>query len=427
MNRYYIAFLFFLLPLSTATASIPAEVISIPKGAPVFVADGVKTTTIVRGMAANDPARVVVQFSKKGNFLKNFRLGMIKNLNPYYLGALAASGFIVDALFDLQADLYKPAVAGSVCTGSKGFVGFGTTESCVNDYVAHINDFYGYGGSGEYYAVESVKQLSPTTLEVLMYKWITTNNGPYYSGQFKSNLNFGEQQTEPVRVTDDELWEFAKDYVQQNPTINHNDMFKNAEAQPNPDFFENVQYNPAANEDDLALLDLYRQGLLQSDDPTAPYYVPPEKLAEIAALDAQIAKEQTPEGEADAINDKLDQPITQAQYEESNANMAMDATNAVETKTVDNMDKTQELDEQFNILDNLVHNPVDLPSALPSLQLPQSTSSCKTIEINHAGHSVTFPNASQCNKLNEAKQGIGYLLYLLTFMGICFALLRSPN
>lgn len=186
-------------------------------------------------------------------------------------------------------------------------------------------------------------------------------------------------------------------------------------------------YNPTNPTPELAQLkDWYRQGLLQTTNPDAPYYVTPEQLAEIKkAVDAEDAAN-TDDGVVDALNEKLKQPITQAQFEESNKKFS-DAVDSV-TNSVGSENDFSDIDEHFNKLDDFI---TDIPnSELPaaaSVNFPKY-SSCRQLHLTDGkGHELTFPNESQCAKLEDVKQGFGYFLYVLCAFGLVWQLLTRPT
>lgn len=396
-----------------SSAAIPAKIISIPRGSPVFLADGVAVTTVVRGLAANDPARVVTQIIPKTHFLKNLRIGMLAKINPWHVAMWAATGAIMWGLDGLMQDMYKPAP-----TVGTGMCGTGKPASSISQCLTMEADYLwsiGRGWNDAPYA----SRVNSSTSGHLVYG----ENGQYNYMHITFTPS-DEPNQDPEPYTDVDLWKDVKQFVADNPNMNHNDMFKDANANPEQDFFQNPEYDPTANEDDLALLDLYKQGLLQSDDVNLPHYVTPEKMAELEALSKDIEDSKTPEGEADALNDKQKQPITQAEFEESTSRHAAQALDGVNKSSIDDTDKTEQLDDDFGVLDALIMNPVGLPSKLPTIPTPQYSSGCRTIDLTYKGYSVAFPSSDQCAKLNEFKKGIGYILYFLTAFGIAVAALR---
>jgi len=143
----------------------------------------------------------------------------------------------------------------------------------------------------------------------------------------------------------------------------------------------------------------------------------------VAAEDAA----NTDDGTIDELNEKMKQPITQAQYEESNKKYA-DAVNAITDSLPSNEKNESDIDDSFTKLDEII---TDIPNAtLPSpanIQLP-SYSECMTLSLTDGnGHNLVFPSGKQCEKINEMKRMFGYFLALAVAFALCWQLLNRPH
>lgn len=95
-------------------------------------------------------------------------------------------------------------------------------------------------------------------------------------------------------------------------------MVPDAWPYPYPHIFPDpVKYIPGVSEADEALLDALIKGQLQTTNPNAANYVTPEKLQQLQQLLSQLQHGITPDGQVGSANDKLKDPITQAQLEET--------------------------------------------------------------------------------------------------------------
>jgi hypothetical protein len=208
------------------------------------------------------------------------------------------------------------------------------------------------------------------------------------------------------------------------------DMFAGATQQQLATMLDGatVPYSPTNPSPELEQLKSdYRNGLLQSVDPNAPHYVTPEQLKQIQDMVAAEDAANTDDGAVDALNEKMKQPITQAQYEESNKKYA-DAVNTITDSLPSSEKNESDIDDSFNKLDEII---TDIPNAtLPSpanIQLP-SYSECMTLSLSDGnGHDLVFPSGKQCEKINEMKRMFGYFLALAVAFALCWQLLNRPH
>jgi hypothetical protein len=153
---------------------------------------------------------------------------------------------------------------------------------------------------------------------------------------------------------------------------------------PIPELLENAVLEPVPNVDTDTLTDLadYRAGVLQTTDPNAEHYVTPERYEELKKLAAQQDYAQTPEGELDALNEKMKQPITQSQYEESN--LKTETANATSLATsLSNISAPLDqlkLDNDF-VLDKIT-TPSEPPSGVGFFKWTLPTGSCSGFSVD---------------------------------------------
>jgi len=189
-----------------------------------------------------------------------------------------------------------------------------------------------------------------------------------------------------------------------------------------------IPYNPTNPTPDIEQLKAdYRNGLLQSVDPTAPHYVTPDLLKQIQDLVAAEDAANTDDGTVDALNEKMKQPITQAQYEESNKKFG-DAVNSVTDSLPDSETSYSDIDDSFTKLDGII---TDLPnSSLPApadITVPQYVD-CQQLTLSDGnGHELVFPSSAQCAKIETFKQGFGYFLAVSVVFLLGMQLLTRPH
>lgn len=176
---------------------------------------------------------------------------------------------------------------------------------------------------------------------------------------------------------------------------------------------------PAANSDempdispsDARLLDLLKQGLLQTTDPLAPNYVTAENLARLEALQSQLDSALNQKAE-DTLN-AMKQPITQQQYDESNAR-----DRAAFVNNLPSADFLPDPQESLNREIDFIQKIDDTPPASPDLNLLWgfTTGSCNgfTLPVSVAGHSYSMVVNKHCEWYPIFNAAVNWFLYLLT-------------
>lgn len=189
-----------------------------------------------------------------------------------------------------------------------------------------------------------------------------------------------------------------------------------------------VPYNATNPTPEIAQLKSdYRNGLLQAVDPDAPHYVTPELLRQIQDLVAAEDAANTDDGTVEALNGQMKQPITQAQYEESNKKFS-DAVDSVTSSLPNNNSDMESIDDSFNKLDGII---TDLPNTnLPApadISVPQYVG-CQQLTLSDGnGHELVFPSPAQCAKIETFKEGFGYFLAVSVVFLLGMQLLTRPH
>lgn len=195
------------------------------------------------------------------------------------------------------------------------------------------------------------------------------------------------------------------------------------------ELFDPVPYIPGLSEADEALVNCYLSGQLQMTNSQAACYVPTQlEYDRVKALVDSLASGRTPESTADALNSELEQPLTQAQYEETNrkySDAIADVTSDVNAK---NDSDYSDIDDKFNEMDGLI---TGLPNtSLPApadISVPQYVD-CQQLTLSDGnGHELVFPSPAQCAKIETFKQGFGYFLAISVVFLLCMQLLTRPH
>lgn len=195
------------------------------------------------------------------------------------------------------------------------------------------------------------------------------------------------------------------------------------------DLFDPVPYIPGLSEADEALVNCYINGQLQMvNSQTACYVATQAEYDRVKQQAEALAAGRTPEGEADALNNHLKQPLTQAQYEATNkkySDAIADVTSDVNAK---NDSYYSDIDDKFDELDGII---TDLPNTgLPApahISVPQYVD-CQQLTLSDGnGHELVFPSPAQCAKIEIFKQGFGYFLAISVVFLLCMQLLTRPH
>lgn len=276
----------------------------------------IKVNTTIKGYAANAPYAIKTVDVPKPTFMshvKNNMKGLVKK-NAWYaawFGTMAAAGWAIDELTGQVTSTKVIPKGGCYIYGY--FKGDGhTPETCAKQVyldpsiklqsvtLTTPSDGVGVIGSMSRYRVVH----KSSTNEVLVNE---------------VGLSWSSSTSEVNPVSDDALYEsLAAEMMKDPKAAAQAFMVPDAWPYPYPHIFPDpVKYIPGVSEADEALLDALIKGQLQTTNPNAANYVTPEKLQQLQQLLAQLQQGITPEGEVGSLNDKLKDPITQAQLEET--------------------------------------------------------------------------------------------------------------
>ncbi|MGY3963699.1 hypothetical protein [Aeromonas veronii] len=271
----------------------------------------IKVNTTIKGYAANAPYAVKNIDVPKPSFMshvKNNMRGLVKK-NAWYAGwfaTMAAAGWAID---ELTGQMTRPNVVryGSCWIGNSNVSAYETYSFCYDLAAKAIKDA-GWVGVG-------VKTVNNPDGTITYFRADTTaTNHSYGSFRFIKSQEAGSDP-----VPDDALYDsLAAEMLKDPKAAAQAFMVPDAWPYPYPHIFPDpVKYIPGVSEADEQLLDALIKGQLQTTNPNAANYVTPEKLQQLQTMLSQLQQGITPEGEAGTLNDKLKEPLTQAQLEET--------------------------------------------------------------------------------------------------------------
>lgn len=432
----YIQYLFIITLLTVfytvkSHAAEPATVFSIT-GKPILQGDNLKVSTITRGFASNQPVyKAMVQTVPKALFLQVFRKSL--GLTPYGIAAIAA--------YEAYG-LFMDPETGEIVKQSSSILGSNSyfTEN-ANELVHYVTNFSGNDSRQSMSFFQRIMNgncdygCSPSYSIVVEdgVTWIradiTRSGRPAWGKVRYHDSSILPPTPESTPASDDDIWQAQNAFLDTNPYFDWADALKNADGTVNPEYFPDPVFE-LATQTDLNLIELYQNGLLQSNDPTAPNYVSPSELQRISDLNKQLNP--TPEDLASDLTTYEKQPITQSQHQENQTaaelrletkqNQAAALLKALDIKPNDYTTASQEnLDKTLELLNTTA----DLPTSDFNNYLNFTTSeTCKTIPLPFVG---AFPSTSQCDMLGNVKSFLAYFLSVLLMWNIINTVLKEAN
>jgi len=291
----------------------------------------IKVSTTIKGYAANAPYAIKTVDVPKPTFMSHVKTnmkGLVKK-NAWYaawFATMAAAGWAIDELTGQVTSKSNTAAQGLVWYPSgTSKIYFSTPDEAVM-YACTV--MYGRQGC---VVGQLEPRLSPVTGKLASYYANYTfdpKQASYHMIYFNNCTNLSVPSDypscsvdyNPVKpVTDDALYQSLVAEMLKDPKAAAQAfMVPDAWPYPYPHIFPDpVKYIPGVSESDEQLLDALIKGQLQTANPAAANYVTPEKLQQLQHLLSQLQQGITPEGQAGAANDKLKDPLTQAQLEET--------------------------------------------------------------------------------------------------------------
>ncbi|WP_421315362.1 hypothetical protein [Aeromonas veronii] len=274
----------------------------------------IKVNTTIKGYAANAPYAIKHVDVPKASFMSHVKTnmnGLVKK-NAWYaawFAGMAATGWAIDELTGQvsQKQTLPLGRCNFLPTGAQLFAS-GTSVQCI---AAIKNNGLQYG----FILTVNTPTLSSDKKQM---NYTCNKNGAYFGacGYF---LFLNQSIEEETPITDDALYDSLAAEMMKDPVAAAQAfMVPDAWPYPYPHIFPDpVKYIPGVSEADEALLDALIKGQLQTTNPNAANYVTPEKLQQLQQLLSQLQQGITPEGGVGSANDKLKEPLTQAQLEET--------------------------------------------------------------------------------------------------------------
>ena len=198
------------------------------------------------------------------------------------------------------------------------------------------------------------------------------------------------------------------------------DMFAGA----NPDMLSKlldgatIPYNPTNPTPEMAQLKSdYRNGLLQSLDPNAPHYVTPEQMKQIQDLVAAEDALNTDAGLVDSLNSQMKQPLTQAQYEESNLKTETAQAGSLEASLGAAFEPIAQLKQDNDFILDKMTSPPEPPSGVGFFKWTLPTGSCSGFAVDMSVGNGKLHTTKQVNEFCPFYESVAHPL-LFWFLNI---------
>ncbi|WP_429212616.1 hypothetical protein [Aeromonas veronii] len=268
----------------------------------------IKVNTTIKGYAANAPYAIKTVDVPKASFMSHVKTnmkGLVKK-NAWYaawFATMAAAGWAIDELTGEMSRPVKKLLGRCYFTTAWDF-GVLSPSACISAFE-------------KYAAFDKRKVTGISSQSETSIVWETNTPAGNSKGSLYFEIKVNETTVEPV--ADDAIYESLAAEMMKDPVAAAQAfMVPDAWPYPYPHIFPDpVKYIPGVSEADEALLDALIKGQLQTTNPNAANYVTPEKLQQLQQLLSQLQQGITPEGSVGSANDKLKEPLTQAQLEET--------------------------------------------------------------------------------------------------------------
>ena len=402
----------------SAQALLPVIVYAVARQAAVATAETVAIDVIARGFAPNDPyVRTTATMGRK-TFAA--RLAALRGTRWAGAGKLALAigvGLGLDVLFDPEAGFYQNIPydmnAQGHCLWADGYNS--TLQQCLNHY--------------KQVGVVSVSRYEISGSNTLFYF-------RYNSGD--EALKFIIYGANPVPVKNPLTEEQIDSVLPQlfaNPSATMGDYLQGLSEPELAKLFDGAEipYNPTSPTPQLdKWKNDYRQGLLQTTDPLADHYVTPEQLAQVKELVSAEDAANTDDATVAALNEKMKQPITQAQYDDSNLKTETAQAASLSSSLAPALDPFNQLKIDSDFVLDKINNPAEPPASLSFFTWSLPTGTCTGFDVDFSVGNGRLHTSKRVNEFCEFYSTVAHpllfwFLNILTFLYVWWVWDRSVS
>lgn len=402
----------------SAQALLPVIIYSVARQAAVMTAESVAVDVIARGFAANHPyVRTTATMGRK-TFAA--RLAALRGSRWAGAGKLAlalgvALGF--EVLYEPEKGFYQnipynPDVRGR-CLSGWSFDG--TLQACLNAFAEN--------------GVVGVARVEVSGNDTLYYFRYSSGDDPLRFIVYGSH-------PEPVLLplTSEQI-DSALPALFANSSSTWGDYLDGMSQSDLAKLFDGatIPYNPTSPNPQLEKWkNDYRQGLLQSTDPEAPNYVTPEQLQQVKDLVAAEDLAKTDDGTIAALNEQIKQPITQAQYDESNLKTETAQAASLSSSLAPALDPFNQLKIDSDFVLDKINNPAEPPASLSFFTWSLPTGTCTGFDVDFSVGNGRLHTSKRVNEFCEFYSTVAHpllfwFLNILTFLYVWWVWDRSVS
>lgn len=405
----------------SAQAFLPVLVWAVARQAAVYTAESVAIGVIAKGFASNDPYVRTTATISRARLAQNMAASL---RGPRWAGLAALMAAFAALGWDYDEDIGLHTVKSdwpqtSYCPSTNSLT---SVDACV------ISSFGKYSDQGGFTEPKSVScsnwidnsaciSNTPITVVYYCYYGVLANS---CSNSVGTPIYFNQKNT-VVRIPVPAAEIEAKGLPQLAASPNTlGDMFAGA----NPDMLNKlldgatVPYNATNPTPEMAQLKAdYRNGLLQSVDPNAPHYVTPEQMKQVQDLVAAENAANTDDGTVEALNEKMKQPITQVQYEESNLKTETAQAGSLEASLGAAFEPIAQLKQDNDFILDKMTSPPDPPSGVGFFKWTLPTGSCSGFAVDMSVGNGKLHTTKQVNEFCPFYESVAHPL-LFWFLNI---------
>lgn len=399
-------------------------------------ANEIKLSTVVKGTAANEPYAARVVAIRQSRFASWFKpnLGTLVKGNLWWMGFVAvieSAGWAID---ELKGQVVQP-MAG----WERGYY-WATRGFFQYSWAVGVTKFEACEKYGKYYSYQGVLKIEGDAC-------VWRLNGAQTKAEFPQRGSCAQYNyphalalsscsgaaVPSVPVSDADLQTAINAQLAADPAHAATAFTDPATGKGYADLFDPVPYIPGLSAADEALVNCYISGQLQLVNSQAACFVATQaEYDRVKQQSEALAAGKTPEGAADSLNSEMKQPITQAQYEDSNLKAETAQATSLATSLAPAFDPFNQLKIDSDFVLDKVTNPSEPPSSLSFFTWSLPTGSCAGFNVDFSVGNGKLHTSKRVNEFCDFYSTVAHpllfwFLNILTFLYVWWVWDRSVS